>query len=69
MTGISLLTTLLYSLMSSKAGHRVDGYISGRPDIFVYGMQTVYTIGVAILAVSVILTVVRLFQNKKQSAS
>jgi len=66
-TGISLLTTLLYSLMSTKAGYHVDGYVSGRPDIFVYGMQTVYTIGVAILAISVLLTVIRLFQNKKQN--
>ncbi len=65
-TGISLLTTLLYSLMSLKAGHPVEGYVSGRPDIFVYGMQIVYTIGVVILCVSVVLTVVRLFQDKKQ---
>ncbi|MEA5003560.1 MAG: MFS transporter [Christensenella sp.] len=65
-TGIALLTTLLYSLMSAKAGHHVEGYVAGRPDIFVYGMQTVYTIGVIILAVSVVLTVVRLFQDKKQ---
>lgn len=65
-TGISLLTTLLYSLMSSKVGHKVDGFISGRPDVFVYGMQTVYGIGVAILCVSVLLTIIRLFQDKKQ---
>ena len=60
-TGISLLTTLLYSLMSSKVGYQVKGYI--------YGMQTVYAIGTAILCVSVILTVIRLFQDKKAKAA
>ena len=68
-TGISLLTTLLYSLMSSKVGYQVKGYINGRPDVFVYGMQTVYAIGTAILCVSVILTVIRLFQDKKAKAA
>ncbi len=67
-TGISLLTTLLYSLMSSKVGYQVKGFISGKPDVFVYGMQTVYAIGTAILCVSVALTVVRLFQDKKAKA-
>ncbi len=64
-TGISLLTTLLYSLMSTRVGHQVDGFISGRPDVFVYGMQTVYGIGVMILCLSVALTAVRLYQDKK----
>ena len=68
-TGISLLTTLLYSLMSSKVGYQVKGFISGKPDVFVYGMQTVYGIGVMILCVSVLLTIIRLFQDKRQRAS
>lgn len=67
-TGISLLTALLYSLMSARVGHKVDGFVPGQPDVFVYGMQTVYTIGVAILCVSVVLTIIRLFQDKKQQA-
>ncbi|MEG2882751.1 MAG: MFS transporter [Christensenella sp.] len=63
--GISLLTTLLYSLMSAKVGHTVDGFVAGQPNVFVYGMRIVYLVGVALLVVSVILTIIRLFQNKK----
>ena len=40
--GISLSTTLLYSLMGKKIGYHVTGYIEGRDDVFVYGMQYVY---------------------------
>ncbi|MEG0914969.1 MAG: MFS transporter [Christensenellaceae bacterium] len=66
--GITLMTTLLYSLMSTKVGYQVKGYISGKPDVFVYGMQIVYIIAACILLVSVILTAVRFIKSKKKTA-
>ena len=65
-TGISLLTTLLYALMSSKAGFQVKGFVAGRPDLFVYGMQNVYRLGTAVLCISVVLTAIRLFQDRRE---
>lgn len=42
--GITLATSILYAFMSIKAGYRVSGYIFGKDNIFVYGMNKVYII-------------------------
>ncbi|HEX9025304.1 MAG TPA: MFS transporter, partial [Clostridium sp.] len=62
--GISLSTTLLYSLMSNKMGYHVTGYIEGRDDIFVYGMQYVYIAAAIICGVGAMLTAYRLYKIK-----
>ncbi|WP_139902055.1 MFS transporter [Clostridium thermarum] len=64
-TGVSISTTLLYSTMSNKLGTKVSGYVAGRDDVFVYGMRYVYITAGLICSVGVLLTAVRLYQNKK----
>lgn len=59
--GISLSTTLLYSIMSKKMGYHVTGYIEGRDDVFVYGMHYVYIAAGVICAIGAILTAYRLY--------
>lgn len=64
--GISFSTTLLYSQMSRKIGYHVSGYINGRDDIFVYGMQYVYITAAVICLVGVGLTSYRLYFKLKR---
>jgi len=60
--GISLSTTLLYSLMSKKIGYHVTGYIDGKDDVFVYGMQYVYISAAIICVIGAMLTAYRLYE-------
>lgn len=62
--GISLSTTLLYYNMGSKIGYHVTGYIEGRDDVFVYGMQHVYISAASICAIGAMLTAYRLYGIK-----
>lgn len=64
--GISLSTTLLYSLMSKKIGYHVTGYIEGRDDVFVYGMQYVYIYAAVICGIGAILTAYRLYEIRSK---
>lgn len=64
--GISLSTTLLYYYMSSKVGYHVTGYIEGRDDVFMYGMQNVYIYAAIICGVGAILTAYRLYGIKSK---
>ena len=43
-TGLSLSTTILYSSMTQKAGYKVNGYINGRDDLFLYGMHVAFLV-------------------------
>lgn len=60
--GVSLSTTFLYNRMSSKIGYHVTGYIEGRDDIFVYGMQYVYLAAGIICGIGAVLTAYRLYK-------
>ena len=62
--GIILSTSLLYSFMSIKIGYRVTDYITGRDDIFVYGMKYVYIVLTIVCAFGALLTAFRM-HNKK----
>lgn len=62
--GISLSTTLLYYVMSSKIGYHVTGYIEGRDDVFVYGMKYVYISAATICAIGAMLTAYRLYEMR-----
>lgn len=64
--GISLSTTLLYYYMSKKIGYHVTGYIEGRDDIFMYGMQNVYIYAGVICGIGAILTAYRLYGIKSR---
>lgn len=46
--GITLSTTMLYCFMSSKAGYRISDYVIGHDEFFIFGMQHVYMVLVAI---------------------
>lgn len=64
--GVSLSTTLLYSMMSQKVGYHVSGFISGREDVFMYGMKWVYASAAIVCACGAILTAYRLYGAKNR---
>ncbi|OKP84564.1 multidrug MFS transporter [Paenibacillus sp. P32E] len=63
--GITIATTLLFHVMSNKAGYRVTGLIPDRPDIFLSGMHVVFMTSSAICLVSALLTGWRMITIKK----
>lgn len=63
--GIIFSTTLLYSFMSQKMNYRVSDYVTGRDDVFVYGMSRVYLILVVVCCAGAALTAFRMYQSKK----
>ncbi|MCQ4088245.1 MFS transporter [Saccharibacillus sp. JS10] len=63
--GIALATTTLFGVMSQKAGTRVTGLIPDRPDIFLAGMNVVFTVSASICVVGVLLTGWRLLKRKR----
>ncbi|WP_379150760.1 MFS transporter [Paenibacillus sp. sgz5001063] len=63
--GITIATSILFNVMSSKAGYRVTGLIPGRPDIFLSGMHVVFMTSSAICLVSALLTGWRMISIKK----
>lgn len=66
-TGIALSTGILYSLMSSKIGYKVFGYVEGREDVFIYAMRIVF-IGLGVVClIGAILSLGRLISKKKPS--
>ncbi|WP_019910112.1 MFS transporter [Paenibacillus sp. HW567] len=54
--GITIATSILFNVMSSRAGYRVTGLIPGRPDIFLTGMHAVFLTSSVICLVSALLT-------------
>jgi MFS family permease len=62
--GISVFTTILYSLMSASLGYQVTGYVKGKPDVFVSAMHLVYLMAAILIAIGVILTFIRLRKDK-----
>ncbi len=65
--GISLSTTILYSMMSHKVGYHVVSYIEGRNDVFIYGMRWAYLTAAIICATGAILTAIRLYGSKNKA--
>lgn len=63
-TGISLSVLILYSSMSRKIGYNVSDYVTGRDDVFVYGMRCAYITAASICAVGAVLTAIRLYNRK-----
>ncbi|QCT69950.1 MFS transporter [Eubacterium maltosivorans] len=70
--GITAGTSLLYSRMSDMAGYRVTNYIPGHPDIFLYGLRSVYIMLAVVVFVGALLTIIRFVyarrQERKQAA-
>ncbi|MDT3426725.1 EmrB/QacA subfamily drug resistance transporter [Paenibacillus forsythiae] len=63
--GITLATTILFNVMSGKAGHRVTGLIPDRPDIFLAGMHAVFTTSAALCLTAALLTGWRFVRTRR----
>ncbi|MFT8320821.1 MAG: MFS transporter [Bacillus sp. (in: firmicutes)] len=63
--GISLATSILFSVMSMQAGYRVTALIPNRPDIFLKGMHVVFIGSTMLCLVGAFMTGWRLFASKK----
>lgn len=70
--GISLATSLLYSVMSANLGRRVTDFVEGRADVFINGMRAVYLVAAAVIMLGAVLTLIRLInariKNKNKAA-
>lgn len=64
--GILLANTLLYGLMSAKLGYPVNGYVEGKNEAFIYGMQIVYIVAAGICLIGALITAIRLVQRRKE---
>lgn len=63
--GITVATTILFNVMSSKAGHRVTGLVPGHPEIFLSGMHVVFMTSAGVCLVSALLTGWRMITIRK----
>jgi EmrB/QacA subfamily drug resistance transporter len=63
--GISLATSILFSVMSMKAGYRVTALIPGRPDIFLSGMHVVFLVSSSLCFIGLLLTGWRYTASRK----
>lgn len=54
--GITVATTILFHVMSNKAGYRVTGIILDRPELFLDGMHVVFMTSAVITLVAAVLT-------------
>jgi EmrB/QacA subfamily drug resistance transporter len=54
--GITIATTILFHVMSDKAGYRVTGLVPGRPELFISGMHVVFMTSASICFVAALLT-------------
>ncbi|AJA46486.1 drug resistance transporter, EmrB/QacA subfamily [Clostridium pasteurianum DSM 525 = ATCC 6013] len=68
-SGITFSVALLYNRMSSKIGHRVTGYVSGRPEIFLYAMRIVYMSTAVICILGMLLTIIRILKERQTRRS
>ncbi|MFF2483099.1 MFS transporter [Paenibacillus sp. NPDC058071] len=69
--GITIATTILFQVMSVKAGHRVTNLIPDRPDLFLSGMHAVFTTSACLCLAAALLTGYRMYQSRaaKRAAS
>ena len=62
--GTAMSTAILYSRMSSLAGHEVTSYIVGRDDIFINSVKYVYTTAGILCIAGALITYMRLHNSK-----
>jgi len=63
--GISLATSILFSIMSMRAGYHVTALIPDRPDIFLNGMHVVFLTSSSLCLIGTLLTGWRYYNSKK----
>lgn len=61
--GVSFSTTVLFSAMSHYQGTKVTTYLSGQPDVFIYGMHVSFLIAAIICAIAAMITGYRLIKR------
>lgn len=64
--GLSISTSILYTAMSVKNGHKITTYPTGNDQLFIFGMHFTYMIA-AIIMVGVTVMLLWLQRNKKQA--
>lgn len=62
--GTAMSTAILYSRMSSLAGHQVTSYITGRDDIFVNSVKYVYMTAAVLCLIGAFITFLRLHNSR-----
>jgi MFS family permease len=62
-TGIAFSIALLFGSMSARAGESVNGFDGARPELFVFGMRTVFRAAAVICAAAIALTVTRALKS------
>lgn len=65
-SGTSLAILILYSRMSSRIGYKVSTYISGREDVFIYGMKGAYITAACTCTLGAVLTALRLYNRRRR---
>ncbi|MDD3225324.1 MAG: MFS transporter [Clostridium sp.] len=68
-SGTSFSTLLLYNRMSYKIGYRVNDFIKGREDVFMYGMKWVYICAAILCIIGSVITAVRYIKSKKRNSN
>ncbi|BDR58225.1 MFS transporter [Xylocopilactobacillus apicola] len=63
--GLTISTTILFSAMSFKAGHKVVSYVNGRPDLFLYGMKVLFIVMMVLSLIALILNMIK-FNRKSR---
>lgn len=63
--GTSFSVVLLYNRMSAKIGYKVTGFITNRPDIFIYSMKIVYLTAASFCIFAALLSISRIFSRLK----
>ncbi|MGO4538282.1 MFS transporter [Paenibacillus sp. 2TAB19] len=61
--GITLATSILFHVMSREAGYRVTGLVPDRPELFLSGMHTVFTVSACICLAAALLTGWRMYSS------
>ena len=62
--GIAFSMVIFYNRISSKIGYHVNSITFDRNEVFIYAMKTVYTVGGILALLGVIITILRLNNNK-----
>ena len=64
-SGVTAAVLILYGRMSSMLGTNVSDYVTGRDDVFIYGMRGAFLFAAGVCFTGALLTALRLFRRKK----
>jgi MFS family permease len=67
-SGISIAVLILYGRMSHKIGYKVSDYVTGRDDVFIYGMKGAYLTAACICLFGAVLTAIRLINRRRANS-